>query len=153
MCASSPGFDQGVPNNSGIVPGHAYSLLAGKIIKDRRGKDQKLVQLRNPWKFGEWNGKFSDKSKEWYPALKKELDYVDSDDGIFWMPYEDLKKEFEEVEYMAHNDVSHTRTDLENRGDGNDIQMRSRLRGVILPLLIDLNDQDRIQNQSNTEPR
>jgi hypothetical protein len=48
------------------------------------------VKLRNPWKKGEWNGRYSDKSDDWTDSLKKELKWSDEDDGIFWMPYEDM---------------------------------------------------------------
>jgi len=39
MSAGSPGVDEGKYNDSGIVPGHAYSLLAGKVITDKDGNE------------------------------------------------------------------------------------------------------------------
>jgi calpain-15 len=50
------------------------------------------VQLRNPWKEGEWNGRFSDSSDDWTPQLKKDLGWSDANDGIFWMTFEDMIK-------------------------------------------------------------
>lgn len=44
---------------------------------------------------GEWNGPWSDGSKEWTPYWMKKLDYRFDDDGVFWMSYDDLCKRFE----------------------------------------------------------
>lgn len=43
MAAGSPGLDEGAYNDSGIVPGHAYSLLAARTIVDKDGEEQNLV--------------------------------------------------------------------------------------------------------------
>lgn len=90
MSAGSPGLDEGVYNDNGIVPGHAYSLLAGRVVVDKRGVEVCLVQLRNPWKEGEWNGRFSDASDDWTPQLQRDLGWSDANDGIFWMTFEDM---------------------------------------------------------------
>lgn len=105
MSAGSPGVDEGKLNESGIVPGHAYSLLAGKIITDKDGNEQRLLKMRNPWKQGEWTGDFSDKDAEnWTEELIAELEHTDANDGIFWMKYEDMKKEFEQVDICKIDD-------------------------------------------------
>lgn len=39
----------------GIQPGHAYAIQDFENIADT-----KLVQLRNPWGEGEWNGEWGD---------------------------------------------------------------------------------------------
>lgn len=98
MSAGSPGTDEGSLNKSGIVPGHAYSLLAGKVIEDANGEEQYLVKMRNPWKEGEWSGAFGDGSEEMTEELMAELGHEQTDDGIFWMRYEDMLKEFEQVD-------------------------------------------------------
>jgi hypothetical protein len=54
--------------------------------------------LRNPWKEGEWNGAFGDNSDDWTPELLAELEHTDTDDGIFWMKYEDMLGAFEQVD-------------------------------------------------------
>jgi len=100
----SPGVDEGALNQTGIVPGHAYSLLAGRVITDKNGDEQKLLKMRNPWKEGEWNGRFSDQSDEWTPELLAELEHTDANDGIFWMTYEDMKAEFEQVDICKIDD-------------------------------------------------
>jgi len=46
--------------------------------------------LRNPWKEGEWNGAFGDKSDDLTPEILEELGHEDTDDGIFWMRYPDM---------------------------------------------------------------
>jgi len=53
--------------------------------------------LRNPWGTFEWTGDWSDKSTKWTPELKKQLNFVAADDGIFWMPVEDFCKFYAEV--------------------------------------------------------
>lgn len=104
MSAGSPGLDEGVYNDNGIVPGHAYSLLAGRLVLDNRGREVCLVQLRNPWKQGEWNGRFSDASDDWTPQLKRELGWSDANDGIFWMTYEDMITVFDQVDICKIDD-------------------------------------------------
>jgi len=52
----------------GILAGHAYSILdAIEIPKDISKKDRhksRLLRIRNPWGYKEWNGKWSDESVE-----------------------------------------------------------------------------------------
>lgn len=55
---------------------------------------------RNPWGerasngVGEWNGPWSDGSKEWTPYWLKKLSHRFGDDGVFWMSYEDMLETF-----------------------------------------------------------
>jgi len=72
----------------GLIGGHAYSLLSA--YEGENGL--KLIKLRNPWGQHEWNGDWSDNSKLWTPQLKKELNYVDANDGSFWMSFDDFQK-------------------------------------------------------------
>jgi len=57
----------------GLALGHAYSILKATEEVDENGKKVRLVQVRNPWGerasngIGEWNGPWSDGSKEWTP--------------------------------------------------------------------------------------
>ena len=73
----------------GLVPGHAYTCLGVKEVNTSSGK-VKLVHLRNPWGNGEWSGDWCDSSKKWTPSLKKECGVEKSDDGSFWMSYNDF---------------------------------------------------------------
>ena len=50
-------------------------------------KIEKLVKLRNPWGKGEWSGDWSDGCYKWTPQLKKQLNFVNQDDGSFFMSY------------------------------------------------------------------
>uniref|UniRef100_A0A3Q0QTU2 Calpain-1 catalytic subunit n=1 Tax=Amphilophus citrinellus TaxID=61819 RepID=A0A3Q0QTU2_AMPCI len=82
-----------------LVKGHAYSLTGAEEVL-YRGNLTKLVRIRNPWGEVEWTGAWSDNSKEW--------DYVDctakgrlqncSEDGEFWMSFNDFLREFSRLE-------------------------------------------------------
>ncbi|KAG2008830.1 hypothetical protein CC2G_014217 [Coprinopsis cinerea AmutBmut pab1-1] len=79
----------------GLISGHAYSVL--KAI-EWNGK--RFVLVRNPWGDSEWEGPWSDGSKEWEPqwlGALKELNHVFGDDGKFVMEYDDFLKYFEQV--------------------------------------------------------
>lgn len=64
----------------GVEANHAYSLMKCFEEKLDNGQAIRLVQIRNPWGFGEWNGDWADYSKgklpdcwEKNPELKKRL--------------------------------------------------------------------------------
>ncbi len=63
VCSSNPGSDKD-KSSSGVVQGHAYTLLNVDIL-NVKGKKIKLVQLRNPWGKGEFKGAWSDYDKNW----------------------------------------------------------------------------------------
>jgi hypothetical protein len=64
MAASSiVGSDQ-LKNLSGIVQGHAYTLLK-VILFNYKGEGHRLVQLRNPWGKFEAKSKWSDTDPIW----------------------------------------------------------------------------------------
>jgi Ca2+-binding EF-hand superfamily protein len=98
MSASTPGEDvytetgaRPGKNGNGLVAGHAYTLISVK----NTSKGDKLVKLRNPWGSMEWNGDWSDTSDKWTPEMQAEVEQlVQSDDGTFWMSFEDLVKHF-----------------------------------------------------------
>lgn len=88
-------------STSGVVLGHAYSILDATEVTDGDGNLVRLVKIRNPWGkrntwngLGEWNGRWSDGSKEWTPYMMKKLDHKFGDDGTFWMLYEDMLEMF-----------------------------------------------------------
>ena len=101
--ASTPGEDvltvggdrKSKDNETGLVAGHAYALIA---VKEVKSKGLKLVQLRNPWGEGgmEWNGDWSDSSPLWTAEIQRELGITDLDtnDGSFWMCFSDFIKYF-----------------------------------------------------------
>ena len=99
MAVSTPGVDHiteggGTRRGGGLVPGHAYSLL--KVQESKDGK-HKLCKVRNPWGQYEWTGDWSDKSPLWTEAYKEEFGLCDSDNGIFWMPFDLLVADFHAI--------------------------------------------------------
>lgn len=71
-------------NLEGLVNNHAYTLL--DLLKLSNGV--KIAKVRNPWNAETYKGPWSDKSSLWTDKLKKEVNMVDADNGIFYMPYE-----------------------------------------------------------------
>jgi Ca2+-binding EF-hand superfamily protein len=55
-------------HKSGILAGHAYSILdtieISKPMSLKKRKSSRLLRIRNPWGYKEWNGKWSDESPE-----------------------------------------------------------------------------------------
>ncbi|KAM6202076.1 calpain-3 isoform 7-T7 [Rhynchocyon petersi] len=85
---------------SGLVKGHAYSVtgLEETLFKDEKVK---LVRLRNPWGQVEWNGSWSDGWKDWIFVDKDEkarLQHQVTEDGEFWMSYDDFIYHFTKLE-------------------------------------------------------
>lgn len=83
--------------DDGLYSGHAYSLTNVATVKGSDGKMHKIVQVRNPWGQGEWNGDWSDTSKLWTPDTRKQLNADKGDDGIFWMSWESFTEGFQTV--------------------------------------------------------
>ncbi|KAJ4822515.1 Calpain-type cysteine protease dek1 [Turnera subulata] len=92
--AGSPSGSDVHVSSSGIVQGHAYSLLQVREVDGH-----KLVQIRNPWANEvEWNGPWSDSSPEWTDRMKHKLKHVpQSRDGIFWMSWQDFQIHFRSI--------------------------------------------------------
>ncbi|KAL3697653.1 hypothetical protein R1sor_011729 [Riccia sorocarpa] len=89
--AGSPSGSDAHVSSSGIVQGHAYSLLQVCEVDGH-----KLVQIRNPWANDvEWNGPWSDLSAEWTDRMKHKLKYTpQAADGVFWMSWQDFQLHF-----------------------------------------------------------
>ncbi|XP_027916501.1 calpain-type cysteine protease DEK1 isoform X1 [Vigna unguiculata] len=92
--AGSPSGSDVHVSSSGIVQGHAYSILQVREVDGH-----KLVQIRNPWANEvEWNGPWSDSSPEWSDRIKHKLKHVpQSKDGIFWMSWQDFQIHFRSI--------------------------------------------------------
>ncbi|KAM4611413.1 calpain-9 [Polymixia lowei] len=85
---------------SGLVKGHAYSITGLEEV-NYRGQKVKLIRIRNPWGQVEWNGPWSDKSREWDlidRAEKTRILQNSSEDGEFWMEFENFKANYDKVE-------------------------------------------------------
>jgi calpain-15 len=79
--------------DAGIVASHYYTVIG---VGELRGV--KLVNLRNPWGSFEWNGAWSDNSREWTPEFKQYFHPIfDKNDGAFWMTFEDFIKNFQRI--------------------------------------------------------
>lgn len=92
--AGSPSGSDVHISSSGIVQGHAYSLLQVREVDSH-----KLVQIRNPWANEvEWNGPWSDSSPEWTDRMKHKLKHIPrAKDGIFWMSWQDFQIHFRSI--------------------------------------------------------
>lgn len=97
------GVSEGV---QGLVSGHMYAILNACTHTPSGGNPVHLVQMRNPWGTeGEWKGPYSDRdfdTKGWKPdsgfvidvlgTAKKGVENATEDDGLFWMPLDDLAR-------------------------------------------------------------
>ena len=62
------------------------------------------MKIRNPWGHGEWNGNWSDKSPLWTDYLKKQVGFVDRDDGVFFIDETDYVKQFKATSIVMYKD-------------------------------------------------
>ncbi|GAB2286981.1 Calpain-type cysteine protease dek1 [Dionaea muscipula] len=92
--AGSPSGSDVHISSSGIVQGHAYSILQVREVDG-----YKLVQIRNPWANEvEWNGPWSDASPQWTDRMRHKLKHVpQSKEGIFWMSWQDFQIHFRSI--------------------------------------------------------
>jgi hypothetical protein len=99
VCSSNPGSDAD-KSQSGVVQGHAYTLLKVDFL-NFQGQQVKLVQLRNPWGKGEFKGAWSDYDQNWNaidPSEKKRIGFdPNCDDGIFFIPWDNFWNEFRAI--------------------------------------------------------
>ncbi|KAG8156468.1 hypothetical protein KVR01_013702 [Diaporthe batatas] len=87
-------LDGGYGERDGISEGHAYVIMEARTLKD----GTRLCKLRNPWgqvKKGNWEGAWSDGSKEWTTEVKQELDHTFGSDSTFWISYDDLLRKYQ----------------------------------------------------------
>ena len=110
MTAETAGFDDateggGPSEASGLVPGHAYSLIAVKQHGDLR-----LLNIRNPWGTFEWDGDWGDESEKWTDEMKEVFNPVfDVNDGGFWMAWEDFIEKFSSINVCLVKPWEHMR--------------------------------------------
>jgi calpain-15 len=96
VASSNPGSDSNRSKN-GVHQGHAYTFL-NALYLNLGGRQERLVQLRNPWGIGEFTGKWSDYDPKWnwVPIHEKKRLHFNQNkkDGIFFMAYDDFISEF-----------------------------------------------------------
>lgn len=106
VCSSNPGSDSDT-SQSGVVQGHAYTLL-NAVILNHNNQQVRLIQLRNPWGKGEYTGQWSDSDPNWNyvnPAEKQRIGFkLDKDDGIFFMPFDAFWNQFRSITIAEIND-------------------------------------------------
>jgi hypothetical protein len=88
----------------GMVDNHAYSVI--ESVNNVAGTGIGLIKVRNPWGKGEIeDGMFDDDGPGWdkYPQIKKALNPVVADDGIFWVTKKEFFKYFQTVYLSASN--------------------------------------------------
>jgi hypothetical protein len=141
LTATTPGVDTAsaseektsTVSSTGLVPGHAYTLVTCVEVNGVR-----LCRLRNPWGSMEWTGDWSDHSDCWTPemttaltaalaAAEEALNDPDADkstaatekkdDGLFWMSFEDFTQHFNSVSicYVRHKAYCATPWSVERR--------------------------------------
>lgn len=90
----------------GITRDQPYCLL---IADDVRSAG-KMIRMRTFRGDAEWRGKWSDDSAHWTNNLRKLLSYSsDTDDGSFWMEYDDFCEYFNRVWFVRMADDRWTR--------------------------------------------
>ena len=90
ICSCSTKKDVG---DTGLVGTHAYSII-GLYKIESKGKIVRLVKLRNPYGYLEWNGDWSDNSELWGEEEKNAVNFNKKDDGEFFMTFDDYYKNF-----------------------------------------------------------
>ena len=102
---------------SGLIPDHCYSLLNAAEAKGSDGEVHRVVQLRNPQgQGGEWTGDWADDSDLWTPQAKRQLKFVEEDDGVFWMGWDDFVSHFRNVGICkVHRDYIWNYLELESK--------------------------------------
>ena len=88
----------------GMVDNHAYTVI--ESVDNVAGTDIDLIKVRNPWGNGEIeDGEFDDDGPGWdrYPQIKRELNPVMADDGIFWVTKKEFFELFETIYLSASN--------------------------------------------------
>ena len=82
----------------GLIANHTFSLVDA-YEREIGGEKVKLIKLRNPFGFGEWNGDWSDKSDKWDEEARMKFNYneYDINDGIFFIDYDNFCKYFNKV--------------------------------------------------------
>lgn len=95
---------------SGLVDGHAYTVLAAREVKrgggGGGGEVLRLLQLRNPWGTVEWHGDWSKGSPLWTDDVRSSVgDEGDAaSDGKFWIDLNNLMRYFFSVNVCHCNE-------------------------------------------------
>lgn len=81
--------------------GHAYTI-SQKAILNVRGREVRLLRLRNPWGRIEWKGAWSDHSSDWQQvsaSVKESLEFKIANEGEFWICFDDFCRAFNSIQF------------------------------------------------------
>jgi hypothetical protein len=53
------------------------------------------MRIRNPWRSENYTGPWCDSDPRWTDSYKEQVDYLDRDDGVFFMDMDTFKDGFE----------------------------------------------------------
>ncbi|XP_053677963.1 calpain-B-like [Anopheles nili] len=117
---------QNVSTKDGLLRGHSYSITKVHTVPGMQqdGAHVRLLRIRNPWGTGvEWNGRWSDKSREWkalHSADRKRIGLTIENDGEFWIELSDFMAHFDRLEVChlspdMHSVEDETATPTPNR--------------------------------------
>jgi hypothetical protein len=123
----------------GLIGMHAYSILdvreltnvgvdffRDRLVKGTLGNVSgfteydgklRLLRVRNPHGKGEWKGEFSDKCKTWQTLLDDSgisLPRTMSDDGTFWIGYDDFLLGFSNIDVVLAFEGNHAKSFVSN---------------------------------------
>jgi len=92
-------------DNSKVTDDHAFAILDIFDTRDSKGRDVRLLKIRNPWgKFDQkgdpdikWEGNWAENSSLWTSNLKQTVSFGQEDGGVFFMDLEEFQKNFENV--------------------------------------------------------
>uniref|UniRef100_UPI0037E832BC calpain-1 catalytic subunit-like n=1 Tax=Semicossyphus pulcher TaxID=241346 RepID=UPI0037E832BC len=92
-------FDMEAVTFKKLVKGHAYSVTGLRQV-EYRGRQERLIRIRNPWGQVEWTGAWSDNSSEWSSIDSAEKDEMlcKMEDGEFWMSFQEFLRQFSRLE-------------------------------------------------------
>ena len=97
LITCSSHFEKSI-EKKGLISGHAFTIISAHEAKVR-DKYVRLLRIRNPWGFHEWNGAWSDNSPEWDLDAKQAFgEYANSDDGTFFIKFDDYLDHFLETQ-------------------------------------------------------
>ncbi|CAF1443519.1 unnamed protein product [Rotaria sp. Silwood1] len=87
--------------SNGLVVGHSYSITAARYLQFKKNL-LSMIRLRNPWANDiEWIGAWHDRDIRWNDLdldEKRRMSWQDSEDGEFWMTFQDFFTEFDILE-------------------------------------------------------